>query len=91
MSVTTGILIALVAYGGILTLISRVGAKKAAGTSEGFFVGGRDVPGIILLGTLLMTLWQAGSAYGWPGSAYRSGVGYMSAATGTFFMCFMSP
>ena len=89
--ISIGIIVALVFYGVILMIISKVGIKKTKGQSAEFFVAGRSVGPIVLLGTLLLSIWSALAFYGWPAAAYRTGVGFYSSATGTFFMGVMGP
>lgn len=89
--ISIGIIVALLVYGTVLALISKVSIKKTKGQSSEFFVAGRSVGPIVLLGTLCLSIWSALAFYGWPAAAYRTGVGFFSGATGTFFMGVMGP
>lgn len=90
-SISIGIIVGLIVYGVFLAIISRKAQQKTQGKSAEFFVAGRTVGPVMLLGTLCLSIWSALSFYGWPAAAYRTGVGYFSGATGTFFMAVMGP
>ena len=89
--ISIGIIIALLAYGGVLFVITKISIKKTQNQSSEFFVAGRSASPIVLLGTLCLSIWSALAFYGWPAAAYRTGVGFFSGATGTFFMGVMGP
>ena len=91
MGISIGIIVALLLYGVAIAYMSKKGADKTQGKSSEFFVAGRSVGPVVLLGTLCLSIWSALAFYGWPASAYRTGVGYYSGATGTFFMGVMGP
>lgn len=89
--ISIGVIVALLLYGIVIGYMSKRGADKTQGKSSEFFVAGRSVGPVMLLGTLCLSIWSALSFYGWPAAAYRTGVGYFSGATGTFFMGIMAP
>ena len=85
---TTNVMIAIgcialiVAYGVVLLIISNRDSKFAKGNAENFYVGGRGVSFIPMLGTLLMSLMSVLVIIGYPAGMYRNGIGYYSGIVG---------
>ncbi len=85
MSITSIILlIAMLAYGVTIIVISGISSKKISGNAENFFVAGRGTNYLPMLGTLLMSLMSCLVVLGYPAGMYRSGIGYYEGIVGVF-------
>ena len=80
--IAIGCAILIVCYGVCLFVISHRDSKMIKGNAENFYVGGRGVNFIPMLGTLLMSLMSCLVILGYPSGMYRNGIGYYSGIVG---------
>lgn len=80
--IAIGCVALIVAYGVALLIISHRDSKFAKANAENFYVGGRGVNYIPMLGTLLMSLMSVLVIIGYPAGMYRNGMGYYSGIVG---------
>ena len=88
---TIAILSALILYGVLVAYYSRKGAMKTQGSSTEYFVAGRTVGAIALLGTICLSIWSALAFYGYGAGLYRGGIGYFSGVAGACIVGFYAP
>jgi SSS family solute:Na+ symporter len=62
--------------------LSEGAHRRAQATTEDYFVAGRSVPALMMIGTIALSIWSALAFYGWPGATYRAGIGYLAGAAG---------
>lgn len=78
----------LITYIAITFLGSLVGAKKASGTPEGYFLANRNLTTLTLFFTILATNFSAYYFLGFAGEGYRRGYAfYFVMSFGTAFAC----
>ncbi|MEL7650187.1 MAG: sodium:solute symporter family protein [Sedimentibacter sp.] len=82
---------ALFLYGVFMFYISYVSSKKTHGDATEYFVAGRSVGPIALLGTMCLSIWSALAFFGYGAGLYRQGVGYFSGAVGAYFVGLYAP
>lgn len=82
--IAIGCVALIVFYGVVLFIISNRDRKVIKGNAENFYVGGRGVGFIPMLGTLLMSLMSCLVILGYPSGMYRNGIGYYSGIVGVF-------
>lgn len=81
----------LLLYGIAVAYISRKGAKKTKDSSTEYFVAGRSVGAIAILGTVCLSIWSALAFYGYGAGLYRSGIGYFSGVAGACVVALYAP
>ena len=79
-------LIVLVYFGSVLFIGIRFG--KQSETMEGYVVGGRQVPWLAVLGSLIATEISAATFLGTPGVGYASNLGYLQMGIGSLLARF---
>jgi SSS family solute:Na+ symporter len=80
------ILGALLLYGVFMFYVSAKGSKKTHGDTTEYFVAGRSVGAIALLGTMCLSIWSALAFFGYSAGLYRQGIGYFVGPVGAFFV-----
>ncbi len=83
-TIAIGSVILIILYGIVLFVMSHKASKDIKGSAENFFVGGRGVNYIPMLGTLLMSLMSCLVILGYPSGMYRNGIGYYAGIVGVF-------
>jgi len=85
------VLAVLLLYGLAVAYISRKGAQKTHGSSTEYFVSGRSVGAIAILGTVCLSIWSALAFYGYGAGLYRSGIGFFSGVAGACVVGLYAP
>ena len=79
-------LVGLAAYGVAVAYLSQKGTRKTQNRKVEYFLAGRTVGPIVLIGTMALSIWSALAFYGYAAGMYRSGMGFLSGAVGAFFV-----
>ena len=82
----TDFLIVLVYFAGVLFIGIRFGKKDE--TIDGYVVGGRQVPWVAVLGSIVATEISAATFLGTPGAGYSSNLGYLQMGVGSLLARF---
>lgn len=85
-AIAIGVVIAIIAYGVGVFILSHRASKTINGNNEEFFVGGRGVGYAQLIGTMIMSLMSVVILVGYPPNVYRLGIGYWSGKIGCFML-----
>ena len=85
------ILGAILLYGVFMFYISYKSSKKTKEDTTEYFVAGRSVGSIALLGTMCLSIWSALAFFGYGAGLYRQGIGYFSGAVGAYFVGLYAP